>query len=72
MTSFKLFHRTNTREMAMSLLQAGADPNLVTKRGNDALDALFRKRTYFPESWDGFETAKLLLNGALFWPAAEK
>ena len=53
--------------MTRRLIEAGADPNIVTNRGNDVFDALFQKRAFIPESWDGFETAKFLLNGAPFW-----
>ena len=58
--------------MAYSLLVAGADPNKVSKRGNDVFDALFAKRSYVPESWDGFDTARLLLDGAQFWSAHDR
>ena len=58
--------------MTMSLIEAGADPNIKTKRGNDVFDALFSKRSYVPESWDGFSTAKFLLQGAVFWPPLER
>ena len=38
-----LFHRTVTLEMTRRLIEAGADPNIVTKRGNDVFDALFQE-----------------------------
>ena len=56
----------------MALIQAGADPNVKSKKGNDAFDALLMTKTYLPESWDGYATAKFLLNGAVFWPPLER
>ena len=62
-----LYHRMVTLDMTRRLIEAGADPNIRTRKGNDVFDALLRKRTYKPESGDIFETAKFLLNGARFW-----
>ena len=58
--------------MTRTLVLAGADPNARTNRGNDVFDALFRKRSFTPSSWDGFATACFLLSGDAFWRIMNK
>jgi len=69
-----LYHRTNTFEMALSLLVAGADPNIISKRGSTVFDALFRERNYISTKppWDGCNTAFLLIKGSDRWTALER
>ena len=70
----QLYHRTNTFEMALSLLVAGADPNIISKRGSTVFDALFRERNYISTKppWDGCNTAFLLIKGSDRWTAQER
>ena len=60
--------------MTSSLLVAGADPNLVSKRGNTVFDALFRDRNYVSTKppWDGCNTALLLINGSDRWTRIQR
>ena len=51
--------------IAKILLEAHADPNLSTKKGNTVLDALFRPRNVVSQSWDGVQTLKLLIRHGL-------
>lgn len=67
-----LYHRMRTFDMTVHLLQAGADANIESKRGSTVWDALFRDHNYLPPSWDGFETAKLLINGLDRWKPNER
>ena len=68
----KLYHRMRTFEMTIHLLQAGADANIRSKKGSTVFDALFRDHNYLPPSWDGFKTAKLLINGLDRWKPDER
>jgi len=67
-----LYHRMRTFEMTIHLLQAGADANIRSKKGSTVFDALFRDHNYLPPSWDGFKTAKLLINGLDRWKPDER
>jgi len=67
-----LYHRMRTFEMTIHLLQAGADANIRSKKGSTVFDALFRDHNYLPPSWDGFKTAKLLINGLDRWKPEER
>ena len=58
--------------MVEHLLQAGADPNVRTKRGNSVFDALFRPRNFVPGSWDASATVRLLLAGHDRWSPVER
>jgi len=58
--------------MTHHLLQAGADANIRSKKGSTVFDALFRDHNYLPPSWDGFKTAKLLINGLDRWKPEER
>ena len=58
--------------MTVHLLQAGADANIRSKKGSTVFDALFRDHNYLPPSWDGFKTAKLLINGLDRWKPKER
>lgn len=69
---YKLYHRMRTFEMTIHLLQAGADANIRSKKGSTVFDALFRDHNYLPPSWDGFKTAKLLINGLDRWKPEER
>merc|ERR1711935_892725 len=53
-----LFHRTNTLEMTMALIQAGADPNMKSKKGNDAFDAFLLNGAVF---WPPLERSEIKL-----------
>ncbi|CBY39099.1 unnamed protein product [Oikopleura dioica] len=60
-----LYHRMVCTPIAKILLEAHADPNLYTKKGNTVLDALFRPRNFVSQSWDGVQTLKLLIRHGL-------